>query len=280
MSVSGFHVTDAHHHVGSLEAIGHVSKDTTQRTPEEYERVEVETRLAVMDSLGEDQAIVIPGHGYVRPDGLADTRRINDAIAAYRDRLPARFPAAIGVVEPVYGPRGFEELERVKHELRLSGVSFHVRFQGVSTHSPLVLNLVRKMAELDLVPYIHAIGGHVDENLWKVQELARAIPATNILVLDAFSTSEQASEALRVGPATPNLLFDTSLCSGFELIEPMIERIGPERVVFGTDQYSATTPDVRPVRRIVLQQIVDSGLDRAAKQAILSGNIRRLLGLA
>ena len=54
------------------------------------------------------------------------------------------------------------------------------------------------------------------------------------------------------------------------------KQFGAERVVFGTDLYSY------PVgKRIshLLPQIVASSLDVAAKEAILGGNARRILGL-
>ena len=65
-----------------------------------------------------DQAIVIPSHAYLRPDGIADTRRVNDHIAAYREHDPKRFPAALGIVEPLYGARGLEEIDRLADEGR------------------------------------------------------------------------------------------------------------------------------------------------------------------
>ena len=33
---------------------------------------ELQARLASMDATGVDQAILIPGHGYIRPDGMAE----------------------------------------------------------------------------------------------------------------------------------------------------------------------------------------------------------------
>src|SRR4051812_3346724 len=110
MGSGGVFVIDCHHHSGSLEALG-VPNPAGAGTPEELADREVEIRLATMDATGVDQAVLIPGHGYIRADGLADTRKENDRIAAYRDRLPSRFPAAIGVVEPMYGARGLDEVQ-------------------------------------------------------------------------------------------------------------------------------------------------------------------------
>lgn len=70
-----------------------------------------------MDGAGVDQAIVIPGHGYLRPRGIPDTEMAeNDLIARYRDRLPSRF-AAVGIVEPAYGDASLAELDRCSTSL-------------------------------------------------------------------------------------------------------------------------------------------------------------------
>src|SRR6202042_2696129 len=99
--------------------------------------------------------------------------------------LPDRFPAALGIAEPLYGSAGIPELRRMRHELGLVGVSVHARFQGVQTDSPLVVNLVREAAVQGLVPFIHAVEGVPDEAIWRVQQVARAVPDTTVVVLDA-----------------------------------------------------------------------------------------------
>jgi predicted TIM-barrel fold metal-dependent hydrolase len=274
LTVCGFDIIDTHHHVGTLEALGLTGPASPGE--DDHGRLEVETRLAAMDRLGVDQAVVIPGHGYLRPNGLQDTRRINDEIAMYRDRMPERFPAAVGIVEPLYGPAGLDELDRIAADLRLVGVSFHVRFQGVSTDSPLVTALVRRIAELGLVPFVHAVSGVPDEALWQVQELARGIPDTTVVVLDGFSSFEQSRQVLPVADATPNLVFDTSLSYTFTFIEQLVGHVGADRVVFGTDHYSGARG---PERNHLLDELLASGLPDGAKRAILADNIRSVLRL-
>ena len=186
--LNGFEVFDVHHHVGDASAVLGATvalTDSGATQPEDIAAEELSHRLAIMDAGGVDWAAVIPGHGYYRPNGLADTRRINDGIAAYRDAHPDRFPVAIGVIEPMYG-----------------------------SHS---------QAEI-----------------------------------------------------APNLLFDTSLASGFDLIESFARTFGADRVVFGTDLYSW------PLGRRIsprLPEIVACGLDDEAKRAILAGNARRLFSV-
>ena len=273
-----FHVLDVHHHVGSaflalggeIDSAARPSATLAKPSPSD---LELKSRLEIMDGGGVDQAIVIPGHGYLRPRGLADTMAENDLIARYRDRLPARFPAAVGIVEPAYGDASLAEIDRCKHELGLAGISFHTRFQGVSLDSRFILAYVAKMAELDLLPVIHAMNETPEEALWKLAVLARSIPDTEVLALDAFGSFEATRECFFIAEVAPNICFDTSLSYNFDFIEDFARQFGAERVVFGTDLYS------HPVgKRIshLLPQIKASALSEEQKTAILSGNARRL----
>jgi predicted TIM-barrel fold metal-dependent hydrolase len=280
MTVQDISVIDCHHHVGSIAAVAAGDATADEDSPA-FQDAELRVRLDTMGELGVDQAVLIPGHGYLRPNGNADTIAVNDRIAAYRDRNPDRFPAALGVVEPLHGKESIRELHRIKDELGLAGVSFHARFQGVATNSGLVLTLVREMAALGLVPFVHAADASRDEDWWKVQDFADAIPEVPVVALDAFTTSEKSWEALRVARQTPNLYFDTSVSSGLHFVLPVLNEVGPERIIFGTDQYSAITPPGPSSRRNIIDQL--AATDRVgieAKRAILGGNVRRLLNLA
>jgi predicted TIM-barrel fold metal-dependent hydrolase len=268
-------ILDVHHHVGSaFRALGgDLEEPATDEAERERER---SVRLEIMDRHGVGQAIVIPGHGYLRPRGIADTRAENDAIARYRDALPQRFPAAVGIVEPRDGEASFDELTRAREELGLVGMSFHTRFQGVSLDSRFIIAYCERMAELGLVPVIHAMNETPEEALWKLAVVARAIPETPVLALDAFGSYESTRECFFTAEVAPNVVFDTSLSYNFDFIEDFANRFGPERVVFGTDLYS------HPVgRRIshLLPQIEASDLLPAHKRLILAGNARRLFGL-
>jgi hypothetical protein len=269
--VTAFDILDCHHHVGEVHSTLGLGADTSTGLADERA-----TRLATMDRYGVRQAVVIPGHGYLRPNGLADTRRVNDAIAAYRDAVPDRFPAAIGVTEPLYGPAGLAEIDRCADELGLLGISVHARFHGVTVGSPLVRAIVERCAERGLVPFVHAMGEPAGEALWEVQELGREFPQTTIVVLDAFASFEQAKQALPVGELAPNLVFDTSLAYTFDLVLPFVRRHGATRLVYGSDLYSAP---LGYRRTHVLGQILEADLPDDDKRLILANNTRRILGL-
>lgn len=272
-----FEVLDVHHHVGNaFRALGGDLESAPHVEAEEYAAREVASRISIMEAGGVQQAIVIPGHGYERSRGIVDTRAENDSIARYRDANPGRFPAAIGIIEPRDGAASLDELERGKNELGLAGISFHTRFQGVSLDSQWILKYVARMAKLGLVPVIHAMNETPEEALWKLAVLARSIPETPVLALDAFGSFEATRECSFIAEVAPNILFDTSLSYNFDFIEDFARRFGVERVVFGTDLYS--TPVGRRISHL-LPQIKQSALSHEEKQMILAGNARRLFGI-
>jgi predicted TIM-barrel fold metal-dependent hydrolase len=276
MARNGYSVLDGHHHVGSLELVmDRWFKPVTDVSPEEAARQEVQNRLDTMDSTGVDQAIVMPGHLYLRANGLPDTQLLNENIAQYRDRNPDRFPAAVGIVEPLYGDAGLDELDRIKEDLGLVGVVFHARFQGVPSNSPLIVRLLERMAEVGLLPWVHALTLVPDEALWRIQELARAVPETPIVVLDAFH-SESALEVLPVAKATPNLLLDTSFANNSIWLDVMASEIGSQRLVFGTDVYSDFHPHAF---NATLEHVLEMKVSDEEKQGILGGNLKQLLSI-
>jgi predicted TIM-barrel fold metal-dependent hydrolase len=272
-----FDVLDGHHHYGNLfDAMAGFSGDEAG-APEDFDDIELATRLAILDEQNVRQAVIIAGHSYLRPEGVADTRRVNDGVAAYQAALPDRFPAAVGIAEPLYGHAGLPEIARCKDELGLVGISFHVRFQGVSMDSPWVRRYVERMGEVGLIPYLHAIGDSPEEALWKIDALAGAFPDLTMFVLDAFSSFEQAREVVHIADRRANLIFDTALAYNFGLITPAVARFGSHRFFYGSDIYS--WPAVTKPGHL-LGQILDSDLSHADKTALLGGTLRGVLGLA
>lgn len=272
----GYDIFDCHHHVGDVKAFLGETMGAPPHHADDPVTTEMSRRIEIMDNGGVRQACVIPGHGYERPNGIADTRRVNDDIAAYRDARPDRFPVAVGVCEPLYGAESLAELDRSASELGLAGISFHTRFQGTSMDNPWILRYVERMASLGLRPILHAMTESSDEAIWKTASIARAFPDVPMLVLDSFSTFEGTKEVSDLAATHPNLLFDTSLSYNFDFIEVFANRFGAHRVVFGTDLYSP--PLGRRISHLV-PQIIESGLSEEDKVAILGGNARRFFGI-
>jgi predicted TIM-barrel fold metal-dependent hydrolase len=235
---------------------------------------ELAERLAVLDRRGVDAAVIIAEHSYLRPAGLADTRQVNDGVAAYAFLRPDRFIGAVGVVEPLYGERGLSEIDRCK-ELGLAGISFHCRFQGVSVDSRWVRRYLSRMGEIGLLPFVHCNGESPEEALWKLDLMARDLPGLPMVILDAFSTFEQCRLVPHVAAAHPLLVFDTALAASIGAVVSTVRAAGAGSVVYGSCLYSRTGayPLGDP-----LPEILASDLDAGTKAAIIGGTINRLLG--
>ena len=270
-------VFDIHHHVGDARAVMALSEDRPEELDDRaYAKLELEKRTSIMDAGGVAQALVIPGHGYGREHGIADTRAQNDSIAAYRDACRDRFPAACGIVEPRDGAASLPEIERCAGQLGLAAMSFHTRFQGVSLDNHWIDTYVGAIAESGMLPIIHALDESADEALWKVGWLAKRHPDTTLVIFDGYSTFEGTKHCGHLAECYDNLVFDISLSYNFDFIEGHIKRFGAERYVFGTDLYSWPL-GVRITH--LLGQILDSGLSDTESVALLGGNARRLLGV-
>ena len=271
-----FEVLDVHHHIGSaMGSLGWGGRPT-QELPEDEER---RGRLRVMNEGGVRQAIIQPPHNYLRPNGIADTRKVNESTAAYRDAHPDRFPAALGVVQPQDGPLALEEVSRVRDELHMAGISFHTLLQGVSVDSAFVRQTIERLGELGMLPLIHAVTSNPHEALWKVGAIGRSFPDLRILVVDALADFASTIECFHVAEIAPNLVFDTTFAIDIDIIEDFVHKFGAERLTFGTDLYSPGGLLGRRENPILPRIVESDALSRKDKELILSGNARSLLGL-
>jgi predicted TIM-barrel fold metal-dependent hydrolase len=268
----GFDVIDVNHHLNDVNH--HLATDgylhpESGGTQGNEASIELSTRLATMDAQQVRGAVVIAGSGYLRPRGVTDTMAVNDAVAAYRDREPERFVAAVGHVDPLYGPAGADEVTRCRDGLGLAGISF----QGMGF---MIRPLIARVGELELVPFIHV--GRPNETIWQVDSLARDFPDLTMVVLHVFNDVSQLGSLAEVAERRPNLYFDLSGSTSFETLGlPQLRPIGAHRFLYGT--YTHSWPvHTKPFGEL-LQDIVASDLSRDDKAAILAGNVKRILGL-
>ncbi|MGZ9130064.1 MAG: amidohydrolase family protein, partial [Candidatus Binatia bacterium] len=174
-------VIDIHHHLGALNGGSLQEGDGWQDR-------DYANRVRIMDANGVNGAAILAATGYIQADGIKDTMRSNDVVAAYRQRDPKRFPIACGIVEPLHGARSLGELERMKRELALDGVVWHSRFQGVAVDHQLMRPLLKKVQELGLVPLIHTNAESNLEAVWRLERLALEFPDLTFISLDALTT--------------------------------------------------------------------------------------------
>lgn len=274
-----YRVLDVHHHVGSAflalgGPIDATRSTASAATPSPADR-ELASRLEIMDGAGVDQAIVIPGHGYLRPRGIPDTMAENDLIARYRDRLPSRFPAAVGIVELAYGdaePRRARPLQARARPPRASASTPASRASPsiAASSSPTSRRWRPRNATV-----IHAMNEDPEEAL-EARGPAPDPRCRRHPRLDAFGSYEATREVLFIAEVAPNICFDTSLSYNFDFIEDFARQFGAERVVFGTDLYSH--PVGKRISHLLPQIKALHFLDSEDGDPV--GNARRLFGVA
>lgn len=263
-------IFDIHHHLGSL--LGGSLQEGDGWADRDYEN-----RARIMDANGVSMAAILAATGYIQADGIKDTMRCNDTVAAYRRRDPQRFPAACGIVEPLHGARSLGELERIKHELKLEGVVWHSRFQGVAVDHQLMRPLLKKVSELKLVPLIHTNAESNLEAVWRLERLALEFPELTLVSLDALTTNTNSQLALDIAKRAPNILFDTAHVRGPAYVRQFVEAVGSQRLIFGSLFYShpASYEHCATIDEIKAAKITDQD-----KANILALNAKRLFGVS
>ena len=264
-------VLDAHQHVGSLiNVMGGAPEASGAAISMEEEQ---KNRVRRLKQSGIDKAVIQPAHGYLKPDGIKDTMRVNDDIAAYRKLNPEFFPIALGTVEPTHGERSLEEIDRVKHELGLSGLSWHHRFQGCFIDNKWMRPILRRMADLDLVAFVHTNAESGLEAPWRLQVLALEFPELTFVALDAFFTHGMTNQLLNTADRTPNIIWDAGGPTSMS-IDEWVSHHGSESLTFsiGPGYADRGTPKRPPL----LDSILESSMSEADKANILGNNLRRL----
>jgi predicted TIM-barrel fold metal-dependent hydrolase len=262
-------IFDVHHHLGSLTG------GSLQEGADWQER-DYSNRVRMMQANGVAMAAILAATGYIQADGIKDTMRCNDAVAAYRKRDPERFRVACGTVEPLHGVRSLGELERMKHELKLDGVVWHHRFQGVAVDHALMRPLLKKVSELGLVPVIHTNAESNMEAVWRLERLAVEFPELTFLALDALTTNANSQLALDIAKRTPNILFDTAHVRGSNYVRQFVETVGSDRLLFGSLFYSYP-PSYE--HSATLEEIKAAKIGEPDKANILSLNAKKLFKL-
>ena len=262
-------IFDIHHHLGSLTG------GSLQEEPGWQDR-DYSNRVRIMEANGVTHSAILAATGYIQADGIKDTMRSNDTVAAYRKRDPKRFPVACGTVEPLHGARSLGELERIKHELQMEGVVWHNRFQGVAVDHQLMRPLLKKVSELRLVPLVHTNAESNLEAVWRLERLALEFPELTFVAMDALTTNTNSQLALDIAKRTPNILFDTAHVRGSGYVRQFVEAVGSHRLVFGSLFYSYPASYEHCA---TLEEVKAAKISEEDKANILSLNVKKLFRL-
>jgi len=253
--MSGRLIVDVHAHVGRT-----ITSDIGQTVDEE---------IARMASSGIAQSILSVAAGGVQVNGIADTRRANDEVAAAVAAHPELFPAGLASVEVRHGQAGLVEVDRAFDELGLKGLAFHATFEGFSVDSAAfdavlaATNGRRGLVLLHSTPDAKASPA-------KIAEVALRYPALEFIMGHPLFSDTQKEQAVEAVETAPNVHIDIAYQADPATTEFFVREAGADRVFFGSDAPFFPPEDV-------IASVDAANIDDAARTAVLSGNAQRLI---
>jgi len=208
--------------------------------------------IQTMDKHGIDKACV----NYWAIQSDPDTG--NDYIAEFAKRYPDRI-IGFACIIPRWYKTAVQEVERAAKQLNMKGLKLHPAANSYHANSPLVFPVVEKAIELNLPMLFHS--GHDEySHPHNLGDLAKRYPKATIIM------GHMGEEAVHI------LLDTTGYLNIYHILHQAIDRVGEDRIVFGTDFVACNPgPEIAKVRNVDLP-------DRQVEK-IMGENIARVLNI-
>jgi predicted TIM-barrel fold metal-dependent hydrolase len=260
-------VVDAHQHVHAAApdgAIGSEEIDTDMRD-----------RVRRMAAVGIDRCVLLPVPGDAGGMPNALHARANTALAACAQRWPQHVAGTCCTVNPADPAGASEELDRALGPLGMQAVAFHHRFLGMDVNDRRMDPLLERAREHGCTVFVHIISFSAFEAPIKLFSLARRYPDVRFAGLDGFSSNPQAELLRELAPDHPNVWLDTAvLTSVAHGLGEFIERVGPDRLLLGTNLYPGSPHFAVPFPLLELRAM---GLPADTLDRVLRRNVLELL---
>jgi len=231
-------IVDIHTHVG--EYPGHIDERFAEQAREAWPDVKLggtleEHYAGALD--GVDRCVVLafnaPAAGFVVP---------NEYVADYVARDPERL-IGFGAVDPS-APDAIEELERIKHDLRLAGCKLGPIYQDVDPLGPEFLRVCEALERLELPMMIHQgttfarAGSLLQARPILLDEIALRFPELRIVI--AHMGHPFFEEAIAVVRRHPHVYADVSALVSrrwllWNALVQAVEYGVTDKLLFGTD---------------------------------------------
>ncbi len=241
-------IWDAHCHLG----VGRYKKQTLSEL------------LERMDRFGVEKSVVVPVEEYIAVDNREGNRLLIDAVEQSRGRL-----LGFATANPWFGKQAETLLEDAL-KAGLSGVKFNPAVQGFHLNDPLVEPLI-ELAEKYGVPVYFHTGTPVSSIPFQLYDLALRYPKVRF-IMGHSGYSDFWNDVPFIARHSENIWFDTSL-SLSSRTQDILSAVGHDRILFGSDSPHSGLPyELSKVRAVQA--------DEQAMEAMLGGNLRKLLGFS
>ena len=166
------------------------------------------------------------------------------------------------------------------------GLKLHPSYDGYPADSPGLDPFLEVAAEAGVPVTVHTAPGPSDPDL--IRRLAERFPQVPFVLYHTFlGLPEGRRRAARHAQQLSNLYLETSWCRAEE-VRRLIDEVGPDRVLFGSDAaVDGPTHFVRSPPNVEMVETYNEGLLALARQlpeetlrALLEDNTRRLFDLA
>jgi predicted TIM-barrel fold metal-dependent hydrolase len=240
-------IFDAHNHIGrSLGswAVGLSAEELIER----------------MNIHGVDKAVVI---SYLE-GGIIDNDYVDEAAKKFPNRL---IPCA--VINPWQGAAATSEFDRCVGKLGMKSIKLHpfLHSYPVSSHS-LLDQIFEKCTKTRLPIIIHGASDGPFNTPLQIAEMAQTFPEVPV-IMTHMGWMWLVEDAINAAKKCQNIYLETSACPAIWPIKDAIEKLGPDRVVMGTD-----SPDED--FGIMISRIKLAINDEESRRLVLGENLERL----
>ncbi len=215
----------------------------------------VESLVENLDRAGVDRAVVTA----IAADTAYGTS--SEYVAECCRRFPDRI-IGFASVNPLRDPDATAKLERCVTEFGLRGLKLHPRHQQLSVDDTKVVPVVEKAAELGIPVMICGSQWKHAPLAWQdpsnVDTLCKRVPEAKIII--AHGGGFRFWDAFIVAVANENVYLETSIVLNYfhetpyeEQYRFTLEKLGPSRLIYGSDHPEDPAGDCYPRSRAVIE---------------------------
>ncbi|HEY3417731.1 MAG TPA: amidohydrolase family protein [Armatimonadota bacterium] len=252
--LAGELVIDVHAHIGPYRAF---------YLPDPW----ADGLLRSMDRLGITLTLCAPTLA-IGPDPVNGNLQILQAQQAAPTRL--RGYVTVSPHQPEHEMLG--ELERYLFQEQFAGIKLHPSIHGYSLLGPNYAPVYEFARAHGIVILSHGWLGDANCDPNAFLQLAKRYPDITFLLGHSGGTLDGNEQSIAAAKEAENLHLDlTASIRGYGMLERMVDQLGAERLLFGTDS-TFLEPSV------VFGCVLGGRISDEAKRLIFGGNARRLFG--
>ncbi len=242
-------IIDSHTHVQSIP--GHMWDSPPERL------------LKLMDEANIEKSVIMP-YAEIEPDDLSLLDYTIECVEKYSERL-----IGYARMHPAGEEKGVEIFAQAVESKKIKGLKFHPVGSMIHPADPRTVMFVEKAAQLN-VPTLFHCGDEEWTLPFQIEKLMEKVPAAKI-ILGHMGGYFHIKDAILVAERNPNCFLETSATPDPRLIADAIEKLGAERVIFGSDG-----PGCLPALEVEKIKLLELGAEIEKK--VFYSNIMGLLG--